>query len=136
MDIALNCLWMAVILPYLFTVIAKVGAKGFDNRTPRVFLSKLEGWRARANYAQMNSFESLACFAPAVLIALHLQANIKYVNFLCITYVCARIAYGLCYIFDRSTLRSIAWFIGFMCIMGLFSINTPDGIFHSLLSGL
>ena len=57
---------IACILPYVFTIIAKV-AGGFtlaDNQNPREFLAKTTGFSARANAVQQNSFESYRCLLP------------------------------------------------------------------------
>eukprot|EP01035_Chromulina_nebulosa_P035064 gene35064-47116_t len=44
------------------------GGKDFDNAAPRVMLAKLDGWRQRANWAQLNGFEAFPPFAAAVII--------------------------------------------------------------------
>ncbi|MCS6913164.1 MAG: MAPEG family protein [Myxococcales bacterium] len=74
MTIALWCVLVAGLLPYVATAIAKGGAKGYDNRDPRGWLEKQQGVRRRANFAQMNAFEAFPLFAAGVLVAEHLQA--------------------------------------------------------------
>ena len=51
---------IACLLPYVFTILAKVtgGFKPRDNQNPRDFLAKTTGLAARANAVQQNSFES------------------------------------------------------------------------------
>jgi uncharacterized MAPEG superfamily protein len=36
------------------------------------------------------------------------------------TFIAARVAYGLLYIADRPTLRSVVWTVGFACVVGMF----------------
>ncbi len=43
MTIALWCVFIAGILPYVATMIAKSGRHGFDNRAPRQWLAQQEG---------------------------------------------------------------------------------------------
>ncbi len=42
------------------------------------------------------------------------------IDALAVTFTLARVAYGLCYIADRSTLRSLVWTVGFGCMVALF----------------
>ena len=44
-------------------------AGGYDNHDPRQWLKGLQGWQARANAAQQNSFEALPVLIAGVLIA-------------------------------------------------------------------
>ena len=73
MTIALWCLLVAVILPYVWLPVAfgerKKQFGTVDNKQPRGQISKLEGKGARAYGAHQNAFEALAVFAPAVLTA-------------------------------------------------------------------
>jgi len=69
MTTALWCLMIAALLPIVCTGIAKWGFKGFDNNRPREWLARQDGWRARANAAQQNSWEAFAIFSAAVLTA-------------------------------------------------------------------
>ena len=69
MTIALWCVLVAGILPYVATSIAKAGAERYDNRDPRAWLDRQEGFRRRADNAQRNSFEAFPFFAAAVIVA-------------------------------------------------------------------
>jgi uncharacterized MAPEG superfamily protein len=119
MTIAYWCLLVAGVLPYVWVVMAK-SAPGFDNRAPRAFLDAVTGWRRRALWAQYNAFEVLPLFIAAVIIA-HLagvpQARL---DALAAAFIGFRILHGLFYIADRSTLRSLVWTGGFVCIVMLF----------------
>lgn len=77
MTIAFWCVLIAIFLPYVCTSIAKFGGEGYGGRAnadPRAFLGSLEGFRRRANNAQLNAFEVTPAFAAAVIIA-HLVGN-------------------------------------------------------------
>lgn len=108
-------------MPYCFTVLAK-SSRGYSNRYPRVTLEEQIGWRKRAYWAQLNGFEAFPPFAAAVLIAHQLHATQGIIDKLAMVFIFARILHGVFYIFDRQYLRSLAWLIGFSCVLGLFFI--------------
>lgn len=120
MTIAYWCVLAAAVLPILWVGAAKSGARGYDNARPREFMSSLAGWPARANFAQLNSYETFPPFAAGVIIAHLAGAPQATIDGLAVAFVVARIAHGLCYIADRSTLRSLAWLAGFGCTVALF----------------
>ena len=71
MTLAYWCVLIALFLPYLSTAAAKFTGGDFgprQNHDPRTFLAGLEGWRKRANNAQLNAFEVTPAFAIAVVI--------------------------------------------------------------------
>jgi uncharacterized MAPEG superfamily protein len=103
------CVLIAGIMPLLFTGYAKFSGPGFDNRHPREFLARLEGARARAHAAQLNSFEAFPLFAAAVLMAHQTGVAVATIDRLAIIYVLLRLAYGVLYIANRATLRSLVW---------------------------
>ena len=108
---------IACILPYVFTIIAKV-AGGFtiaDNQNPREFLAKTTGLAARANAVQQNSFESLPLFIAAILMAEYMVIPQHLIMMLGIAYIVLRIIYGICYLANISALRSIIWFLSMAC---------------------
>ncbi|RKG34972.1 MAPEG family protein [Acinetobacter rongchengensis] len=108
---------IACILPYVFTIIAKV-AGGFtiaDNQNPREFLAKTTGLAARANAVQQNSFESLPLFIAAILMAEYMVVSQHLIMMLGIAYIVLRIIYAICYLANISTLRSIIWFLSMAC---------------------
>jgi uncharacterized MAPEG superfamily protein len=121
MTIAYWCVLAAIFMPIVWAGVAKTGAKGYDNARPREFLAKLEGRAARANYAQANSYEAFPPFAAGVVIA-HVTggADQSTIDALAVVFIVARIAYGLCYIADKSTLRSLVWLVGFGATVGLY----------------
>ena len=123
MTISLWCVLAAGLMPYLFTGIAKSSRRGFDNRAPREFLSTLEGWGKRADWAQANSFEAFPLFAAAVLVAEFKGAGQSVVDQLALGFILARLAFGAFYILNLPTMRSLAWTAGIGCAVALFLVN-------------
>jgi uncharacterized MAPEG superfamily protein len=110
----------AALLPYVGTLTAKIGAGGFDNRNPRDWLSRQDGFRRRANAAQQNSFEAFPLFAAAVIVASLAGAPQPRVDLLAVVFVLARLFYTAFYVADFSTLRSLAWFVGIGSAVAIF----------------
>ena len=120
MTIAYACILFMGLLPYVAAGIAKKGFEGYDNGMPRQWLAKQTGFRARANAAQANIFESLPLFFAAVIIASVAHAPQDRIDLLAIGFVLARIAYLICYIADWPTTRSTVWLFGMICVVALF----------------
>ena len=108
------------LFPYVATGIAKKGFEGYDNSAPRQWLAKQTGFRARANAAQANLFESLPFFFAAIIIAAMANAPQDRVDLLALGFVLARITYLACYIADWPTTRSIVWLAGLVCVVAIF----------------
>jgi len=103
-------LLLAAFLPYVCAILAKAGGQGFDNNAPRVWLARQQGWRARANAAQQNTFEGLPLFYAAVLFALlarHADAGVLAGWML--VWLALRAGYVAAYVADRGGLRSVLW---------------------------
>ena len=114
MNIALWVLLVAALFPIVCGGISKVGGPDrYDNRNPRAWLSRLGGYRARANAAQQNSWEALAVYAAALLAASIAQLPQETVATVAGIFLVARIAYLACYLADQATLRSLVWMVGF-----------------------
>jgi len=120
MTIAYFCVLIMGLLPYIATGIAKKGFNGYDNSQPREWLAKQSGFRARANAAQANLFESLPFFFAAVIIASIAHAPQDRIDTLAMGFVLARIAYLVSYIANWPSTRSIVWLIGIICVVMLF----------------
>lgn len=120
MTVALWCLFVAAILPIVCTGIAKWGFPRFDNHRPRDWLAKQDGWRARANAAQANSWEALAVFAAGVLTAHVADAPQGRVDTLALAFIACRVAYIGFYVTDLATLRSLVWLVGIGLSLGMF----------------
>jgi uncharacterized MAPEG superfamily protein len=122
--IAYWCVLAAILLPYIWTGVAKAssGFKPRDNHNPRDYLDKLEGPAKRAHWAQLNTFESIPGFMAAVIIAHLAQAPQGWVDGLALAYIGLRLAYGVLYITDQAALRTLVWAAGLACIAGLFIV--------------
>ncbi|EGF31912.1 hypothetical protein IMCC9480_3216 [Oxalobacteraceae bacterium IMCC9480] len=122
MTIAYWCVLIAGLMPVLTTAIAKAGLRGYDNAEPRGFMEKQTGFHRRADYAHRNHFEAFPFFAAAVLIAEQLDANPLQVDGLAMAFIAARILYTVLYVANKPTLRSLAWVVGYGCVIALFVI--------------
>lgn len=107
----------ACLLPYVFTLIAKksAGFRAKDNQNPRAFLEKSTGLASRANAAQQNSFESLPLFIASILMAEYMVVPQSLLMTFGIAYLVFRVIYGICYLANWSTLRSIVWLLSLLC---------------------
>lgn len=130
MTIAEACLLVACLLPIACAWIAKSKGLGkprrdggFDNHNPRQWLASLDGWQARANAAQQNSFETLPIFIAGVLVAEHQQASQSLTDGLAIAFVAARAGYIGAYLADWANVRSALWALGLACCIALFFIG-------------
>ena len=126
MTVALWCILIAIFLPYLCTVVAKISG-GFrikDNHDPRDFMESLNGLGRRAHAAQLNSFEVTPAFAAAVIVA-HLAGNaeLETINVLSVVFITSRLLYIICYLADWAILRSLVWFVGMGLIVSLFVVS-------------
>lgn len=114
MNIALACVLTAGVLPIVAAVVSKWGFRGYDNRNPRAWLAGQTGFRARANAAQANSFESLPFFIGAVIIAHQLGARQTWLDLLAMLFVMLRMFYIMMYVSNVPTARSAVWAGAFM----------------------
>ncbi len=123
MTLAYWCVFAAILLPVVFTFIAKFAGKGYlpkDNLAPRDFLAKLEGFRKRANWVQLNTHESIPGFMAAVIISHQIQGDQSMIDLLAVSYIVLRVIYGVLYMANAGVLRTIVWSLGVTCILGLF----------------
>lgn len=123
MTVAYWCVLAVIMMPYIWTVMAKSSAPKFDNHHPREWLARLQGKGARAHAAQQNSFEAMPGFIAAVIIAHLAEAPQNQVDLLAVNFVALRLIYGYLYVVDRPTLRSIIWAAGLACVIALFVIS-------------
>ncbi|MCW1244426.1 MAPEG family protein [Pseudomonas sp. SAICEU22] len=126
MTVALWCVLIAFLLPYLCVAIAKAGGRFRlrDNYDPRDFLDSLEGAPRRAYAAQLNSFEISPFFAAAVIVA-HLAGNAELVtiNVLAVLFITSRLLYIICYLADWAVIRSLVWFVGVGLVASFFFVS-------------
>ena len=127
MTIADGCILVSCLLPILCAGAAKSPGfgrprreGGFDNHNPRQWLATLQGWQARANAAQQNSFEALPIFIAGVLIAQQLGAPQGRIDNLAMLFVAARVGYIGAYLVDQAALRSVLWVVGIGACIALY----------------
>jgi uncharacterized MAPEG superfamily protein len=120
MTTAYWCVLAAALMPYVAVSIAKSGGERFDNSNPRLWLEKQQGFRARANAAQANSFEAFPFFAAAVIVAHLTQAPQDRIDTLAVMFVLARAAFIVFYVADWHWARSIVWTIGVVATITIF----------------
>jgi len=115
------CVLVVAILPYVWTVVAKLSGRGrFDNNDPRAWLARQDNPRSsRANAAQMNAFEAFPAFAAAVILAQLAGVEHPRIALLALTFVVARILHGIFYVTDKASLRTAVWFTGLVCVIVL-----------------
>lgn len=119
MTIAFWCVFAAGVMPYVLAVLSKRG-RAYDNANPRLPIPG--GWQQRANWAQQNAWEAFAPFAAAVLIAHWVKAPQATVDTLALVFIGLRIGHGVAYIANRPTLRSLLFFGGIGCVIGLYVV--------------
>jgi uncharacterized MAPEG superfamily protein len=114
MNTPIACLLIAGLMPILWTATAKVlGARErrFNNRDTRGWQAGLQGAAARAHAAHLNSFEAFPLFAAAVLVTMIAGADDAVSTALMIAFVLLRLTYGICYVADWPSLRSLVWLL-------------------------
>jgi uncharacterized MAPEG superfamily protein len=126
MTVAAWCLVVAALLPIVSAGIAKsggsAGQKRYDNGQPRAWLQQQQGWRARANAAQSNGFESLPLFIGAVLFAQQSGASQETVDLLSMAYIAIRGVYLAVYLADLPTVRSLVFSAGLLVNLAIFFV--------------
>ncbi len=129
MTIANICIIVAGVLPIACAGIAKFrgfGVRrrdgGFDNHNPRAWLGTLQGYQARANAAQHNSFEALPLFIAGVLAAQQMHADQSRIDMLAMLFIALRLAFIALYVGDKASLRSLVWAAGLATSIALFFI--------------
>jgi uncharacterized MAPEG superfamily protein len=116
MTFAIFTILLVALMPIACAGIAKYGTfskhprdGGFDNRNPRDWLAKQEGYRKWANAAQQNSWEALPFFASAVIVNHILGAGGITTNLLAIAFVLLRALYIYLYLTGKQAMRSLVW---------------------------
>ncbi len=130
MGFLLASVFAAAVLPYALllltaipspTTLARWGPQ-WSNRDIRESLARLQGWRLRAQYAQMNGHEAFAPFAAAMLGAHLAAAPSSWIHPLAVAFLAARVLHAIAYITDRPTLRSSAWGLGAISVAAIFIV--------------
>jgi uncharacterized MAPEG superfamily protein len=105
------------LLPLALAALAKWGGgfKPADNAHPRQFLAGLSGWPARAQAAQLNSYEGLPLLVGAVVMAQTLAVRQLVINEFLLLYLLLRLAYTGAYLANWPAVRSVLWLLGTLC---------------------
>jgi uncharacterized MAPEG superfamily protein len=122
------CAFIAALIPYLAKLplaFAMNKESKYDNKHPREQQTRLTGFGARTLAAHQNSFESLIVFSVAIAVVLATENTSQTIQILAIIYVLARIGYCLMYYFNQSTMRSLIWFISFICPLAMIWLSLP-----------
>lgn len=124
MTTAYWCVLIGGLMPLLWTGAAKFGGRSKmsmgQNAAPREFLAGVTGLQKRADWAQQNAFEAFPLFAAGVIVA-HLAAVAQArIDLLALVWIGARLAYGVCYLADLATLRSLTWMVALGSAIALF----------------
>lgn len=124
MTIAYWCILIAAALPYLWIVIAKSSAPGYNNKDPRGWIAKQqENYRVRnAHAAHLNAFEAFAPFAAAVLMAQFAGVAPERISMLAVAFIVLRVLHGVFYIASVPLMRSLVWLGGLGCVVALMSM--------------
>lgn len=130
MTIAQFCLLITCLLPMGCALMAKskgFGKRrregGFDNNQPREWLARLDGWQARANAAQANSWEALPIFIAGLFVASQHQAAQSTVDMLALGFLALRLGFIAAYVADKASLRSLLWVAGLAACIALFFVR-------------
>ena len=119
-DTVVLAVLIAGLLPFVCAIVAKWGGRGYDNHNPREWLAHQDGYRARANAAQQNSFEAFPFFAVGVVLAALGGADGDVMEIASWVFVAARVAYIACYVKDLATWRSLMWLVGWVATIYLY----------------
>jgi uncharacterized MAPEG superfamily protein len=121
MPVAHWCLLVTMLLPYCLSLAARSGvSRSTYLADPRAYSETLNGWRRRAHHAHLNAFEAVPALLAGVLVAELAEAPRVHVDSLSFLFVAVRVLHAGLYIADRPVLRSAAWKIGILCVVGLF----------------
>ncbi|MGD8709810.1 MAG: MAPEG family protein [Ectothiorhodospiraceae bacterium] len=112
------CVFTALMwIPYILNMIGVRGlndAVGYpENPAP------LAPWAARMKAAHANAVENLIVFAPLVLLTHAVGVSNGATAAACVIYFWARVVHFVVYTFRIPWLRTLAFFVGFLCQMVL-----------------
>ncbi len=131
MTIALWCLLVAVLIPYVLSFSGAAFRQrelgSVDNRNPRQQALQLTGAGARCYAAQQNAWEALAVFTAAVATAHLAGVDAADSAIAAQLFIAARVAHAGAYILDKDKLRSLAFIVGLGCCIALFVLAGRAG---------
>ncbi len=120
------CLLVAVLLPYVWAGVGVYYKRQqfgtIDPNHPRAQSAALTDAGARANAAQLNSWEALPVFGAAVLVAHLAGADAGLSAVASLVFVASRVLHGSFYIRNLAPLRSLSFTVGFGACLWLFGL--------------
>lgn len=126
--IAFWCILVALLAPYLLSVAARSEASRADYvDDPRAYSERLTGWRRRAHLAHLNAFEAVPAITASVVVAELAHAPRLPIDALALAFVAFRVLHAACYMADWPMLRSHAWRLGILCVIGQFVVAAVYG---------
>lgn len=128
MTITAACILVVTLAPYFLSLAARsqVSRSAYVD-DPRAYSETLTGWHRRAHLAHLNAFEAVPALLAGVLVAELAQAPRGSIDAIAIAFVVVRVLHAACYIADRPVLRSHAWRLGMVCVIGLFVVAAVQG---------
>ena len=120
MTTALYCVLAAGLMPFIWTGVAKATGPRYNNWNVRLWQSKLEGAAQRAHAAHLNSFEAFPLFAVAVIVAQMNGADQARVDLLALSFIGLRVLYGILYLANKASFRSLSWLAAMVCVVMIF----------------
>jgi uncharacterized MAPEG superfamily protein len=128
MTIAFWCVLATVLAPYFLSVAARSQASRAEYvEDPRAYNECLTGWRRRAHLAHLNAFEAVPAIVAGVMVAELAHAPRAHIDALALAFVAFRVLHAVFYIADKPLLRSHAWRLGIICVIGLFVVAAVHG---------
>jgi uncharacterized MAPEG superfamily protein len=70
-----------------------------------------------------NGYETFPLFLAAVLLAERAAVAQATVDMLAVGFVACRLVYGVMYVLDKATLRSLVWVAALGCVVALFVLS-------------
>lgn len=123
MTIAFWCVLVTLLAPYFLSLAARSQVSRADYvEDPRAYSERLTGWHRRAHFAHLNAFEAVPAIIAGVMVAEFAHAPRAYVDALALAFIAFRTLHAAFYIADRPVMRSHAWRLGIICIIGLFAV--------------
>lgn len=128
MTVAFWCVLLAVLAPYILSVAARSQTLRAEYvQDPRGYSERLTGWHRRAHLAHLNAFEAVPTIVAGIMVAEFAHAPRGHIDTLAVAFIACRALHAAFYIADRPMLRSHAWRLGIICIIGLFVVAAIEG---------
>ena len=124
MTIPFQILFVVIFLPFVWVGVAAYhvtrAGEALDNKDHRGQQARQTGPAKRAYGAHYNALEAIPPFAAAVITAHLFHADPARSAQLCVAYLVFRVLHGVFYVLDWDKLRSLAFGLALVCVVGLF----------------